>query len=337
LNTENKPTIYVKGLKYELLQWHCHTGSEHTVDGVQYPAECHFVHYFPRESGSEYAVIGVFLNDDATVANSAFSKLLDDLPSTDDWDKQELNIDFDWSSILSGVNLEHYWMYPGSFTTPGCNENVQWIVLRDVVAVTPYQIEQFENSSGFNNNFRDPKPLYGRVVEDGSQIVNTSVKWVVTVCCIEEGDIIDMTSSVYTMLGLSAEEIQIISFSAHGGNTWGIEYIIKVIENTKTFVTYLLQNLHSEEFMKKIKLRIEEDLRTVTVSTFESASIIEYRVSGRNDVLEATIICVFAILMVGLIIIATHMKKNTVETAVADEQTYTEIEAQPSVNRERAL
>merc|ERR1719419_1158436 len=57
LITENYPTLHLKGLTYELKQWHCHTGSEHTVDGYQYPGECHFVHV----NGSQLAVIGVFL------------------------------------------------------------------------------------------------------------------------------------------------------------------------------------------------------------------------------------------------------------------------------------
>jgi hypothetical protein len=42
------------------------------------------VHYFSRKSGSEYAVIGVFLNDSAMSPNSAFSELLDGLPAADD-------------------------------------------------------------------------------------------------------------------------------------------------------------------------------------------------------------------------------------------------------------
>jgi carbonic anhydrase len=219
LNTTDSPIFYFNGLKYELLQWHCHTGSEHTVDGFQYPGECHFVHYFNRTSGSKYAVIGVFLNDNATEQNSAFSKLLDDLPPTDDWDEQELNINFDWSSIISGVNPEHYWAYSGSFTTPGCDENVQWIVLRDVVEVSKSQIRKFQDTSGFDNNFRDPMPLHGRIVQDGSDIVNSSFKWDVTVCCIEEGDLNRMTSSVGIVLGLSAENIEINSFSTHGDST----------------------------------------------------------------------------------------------------------------------
>jgi carbonic anhydrase len=272
LNTVNYPTFYVHGLKYELIQWHCHTGSEHFVEGHQYPAECHFVHYFKRDSGSEYAVIGVFLNDSAKISNSAFSKLLDDLPATAEWEKQQLNINFAWNEIISGINLEYYWSYSGSFTTPGCDEGVQWTVLRDVVEVTPSQIKQIEKSSGFDNNFRPPMPLYGRVVEDGSDIINSSVRWVVTVCCIKPEDVTEMTSSVTTVLGLLAEDLKIISFSVNGDSSYDVEYVITVTENTKSFLTYLLQNLREEEFMDAIKAKIEADSKIVAVSTFHSKS-----------------------------------------------------------------
>jgi carbonic anhydrase len=66
------------------------------------------VHYCTRKSGSEYAVIGVFLNDSAVNPNSAFSELLDNLPAGDDWEEQEMNINFDWSEIISGLNLRYY-------------------------------------------------------------------------------------------------------------------------------------------------------------------------------------------------------------------------------------
>jgi len=318
LTTENLPTLYINGMNYELVQWHCHTGSEHTVKRYQYPGECHFVHYFQRDSGSQYAVIGFFLNDGATTQNAAFSDLLDELPTTEDWEQEYLNISFDWSRLISSVNLEYYWSYIGSFTTPGCDEDVQWTVLRDVVEVTPAQIRQIEETSGFDNNFRPPTPLHGRVVKDGSNLVTSSLTWTVTVCCIGVQDLQQITGLVGIVVGLSADDIHINSFSGHGGSTYDIQWTIKIIENTKTFLTYLTQNLNDEEFVENARDYIEETLETVTLSRFDSLTVDVAKVdSDKNEAIEAIIICLLTILFVCLVTIAVNLKKYYLEREVA--------------------
>jgi len=324
LDTEDSPTLYVNGLKYELLQWHCHTGSEHTVNRYQYPAECHFVHYFERTSGSQYAVLGVFLDDGASSPNPAFSDLLDDLPATDNWGEQDMNIDFEWSSVISGVDLEYYWAYIGSFTTPTCDENVQWTVLRDVVQVTPSQIEQMETTSGFDNNFRPPKPLHGRVVRDGSNIVNATLTWQVNTCCMDEENVLEMTSSVATVIGLLEKDIQIISLNGHDDSSWDIKYEVAVIDNTESFLTYLLQNLYDDIFVESIRAQIETDLQLQSMDTFNSLSVVhDYESGVNNTVVEALIICLLVLLFLVLMAIAV-MKKTKLEKAVANEETHEE-------------
>jgi carbonic anhydrase len=233
------------------------------------------VHSVSRETGSEYAVIGVILNDSALTPNSAFSELLDDLPAADDWEEQELNINFDWSEIISGLGLEYYWSYTGSFTTPDCSEDVQWIVLRDFVEVTRFQIEQIMNISGFNNNFRPPAPWYGRVVQDGSEIVSSIVTWSVIICCVELKDINIITRSVSRVLGLSEEDVKINDYSltrrrVATGRSLDIEYEITVIENTKTFLTNLIQNLNDEDSMVKMIAQIEPELKSIEVSVSDT-------------------------------------------------------------------
>jgi len=52
-------TLTVGSVTYDLLQFHVHTPSEHTVDGSDYPAELHFVH----QAGDSLAVVGVFVEE----------------------------------------------------------------------------------------------------------------------------------------------------------------------------------------------------------------------------------------------------------------------------------
>ena len=52
--------IIVGDIRYELLQFHFHRGSEHTVAGVRFPLEMHLVH---RSDDGALAVVGVLFRE----------------------------------------------------------------------------------------------------------------------------------------------------------------------------------------------------------------------------------------------------------------------------------
>ena len=54
--------IIVGDIRYELLQFHFHRGSEHTVAGVRFPLEMHLVH---RSDDGALAVVGVLFRESA--------------------------------------------------------------------------------------------------------------------------------------------------------------------------------------------------------------------------------------------------------------------------------
>lgn len=53
---DNPNVLFVAREKYQMLQFHFHAPSEHTLNGVSYPLEVHFVHSAPS---GRLAVIGV--------------------------------------------------------------------------------------------------------------------------------------------------------------------------------------------------------------------------------------------------------------------------------------
>nr|XP_021525556.1 carbonic anhydrase 6 isoform X1 [Aotus nancymaae] len=68
-------------------------------------------------------------------------------------------------------NLQHYYSYQGSLTTPPCTENVHWFVLADCVKLSRTQVWKLENSlldhrnKTIQNDYRRTQPLNHRVVE----------------------------------------------------------------------------------------------------------------------------------------------------------------------------
>jgi len=319
-NANYLPRLHFDGDKYSLLKIQCHIGSEHTVDGFRYPGSCHFVH----QVDSKYAVIALSLNDSAPTTNSAFDLLLS-------------NIELAWGTMISGLDLGYYWEYTGSFTTPNCDENVLWLVLRDGLQVTPAQIEQMKNISGLENNFRDLMPLNGRAVSDGSEIGNITVLWYVTFGWCTEEEALQIGNSVAAVLGLSAEEMVVVhTFELHGDadreayptDVWDVEYRLSVVDNTRSFVDRFLENLGVDDFdnddVTDAILNHFEAETGVAVQRFVSreATVIYSTFEGGDSdhvILVVIVVAVVLILLSFIVTIVLYMRKRKLENQVSIE------------------
>ncbi len=143
------------GTKYELAQFHFHTPSEHTLNGVAYPLEVHFVH--KNATTGQIAVIAVMVKEGAV--NGFLTQFLSHLPAHED-EEYESTETYNAGSFLP-ADLS-YNTYDGSLTTPPCSENVTWIVLDNPVEASPNQIGQITNKEPRNN--RPLQQLNGRVI-----------------------------------------------------------------------------------------------------------------------------------------------------------------------------
>jgi carbonic anhydrase len=150
-------TLTIGGNRFELLQYHFHTPSEHSLGGVRQPMELHLVH---RGEGGALAVVGVLLAEGAH--NAAYAPLLDNLPATAG-EQRTLTTPMQADALLpdGGGALTGY-RYAGSLTTPPCSEGVDWHVLPQPVELSAAQIAQFRRV--FRQNSRPVEPLDGRMV-----------------------------------------------------------------------------------------------------------------------------------------------------------------------------
>lgn len=143
-------SITVDGIRYELLQMHYHTPSEHTVDGLFAPAEMHFVH---RSSAGDLAVVGVMaIRGDAT--NTPWVPYTDAMRADG-----AVEVDLDWPALLPTDTTTV--RYPGSLTTPPCSQGVRWMVMRTPVQLSPDQLAALAAVHG--DNSRPTQPLNNRV------------------------------------------------------------------------------------------------------------------------------------------------------------------------------
>ncbi len=150
-------TLLFDGSTYDLAEFHVHTLSEHTIAGKRGVMELHAVF---RDSRKKYVVIGVIYR--IGHRNRFLSDVLRaGLPLKS---KSE-PISVGWLNIQDALtDTARYYTYPGSFTTPNCNEDVTWVVLKQWAEMSKEQFEAFRNVLG--NDFRPLQELNDRVVRE---------------------------------------------------------------------------------------------------------------------------------------------------------------------------
>ena len=148
---------------YQLVQFHFHAPSEHTINGVRYDAELHLVH---TNDIGETAVVGVLLSS-SVGGLPIFNTIMANSPTSPGEIElhQEVNV-LDLLPFRKG-----FYRYAGSLTTPACSESVQWFLLQDSVPITPSAvaklhslISMFPDYGGYANNNRPVTNLNGRPV-----------------------------------------------------------------------------------------------------------------------------------------------------------------------------
>ena len=190
---------------YQFLQLHFHwgsvdeQGSEHTINGKEFPLEMHMVHinskYVDGEGNLDtayatesdgLAVLGFLFHVDDT-ANDTIESLTNGISSlvtpnlarrhtvADVFDTlsrrytggDAINATFDMSEFIATVNVDDYYTYNGSLTTPDCNEVVTWVVFKHTIGIPSSVLSAFrglEDNHGdpLVDNFRPPQPLNDR-------------------------------------------------------------------------------------------------------------------------------------------------------------------------------
>ena len=136
--------IAVSGRRYELLQFHFHAPSEHSIAGRLAAMEMHLVH---RNDAGRLAVVGVLLETGSE--NSALREIWAHMPERKSPERTIDGVLIDAGDLLPGDTS--YYRYMGSLTTPPCSEGVSWFVLAEPVAIGRAQLDKLIRTIGANN------------------------------------------------------------------------------------------------------------------------------------------------------------------------------------------
>jgi len=141
--------VELNGEIFNLLQFHFHGKSEHTVDGKRYAMVAHLVHQNIKTK--QLAVVAVFFEEGEN--NAILDNILGGIGK---------NIRIDPQDILPD-DIAHYYHYIGSLTTPPCSENVQWYLLKMPAKASKDQIEAFRKY--YVDNERPVQEIHNRSIE----------------------------------------------------------------------------------------------------------------------------------------------------------------------------
>lgn len=180
--------VITEGLpgRYTAVQMHLHwggwdmeaSGSEHTLDGIRYMAELHVVHYNSDKYKSfdeaidkpDGLAVLAFFYEDGHFENTYYSDFINNL-SKIKYAGQSMNISSINVRSMLPENLNHFFRYQGSLTTPPCDESIIWTVFDTPITLSHNQIRKLESTlmdhenKTIWNDYRMAQPLNERVVE----------------------------------------------------------------------------------------------------------------------------------------------------------------------------
>ena len=161
VNVEAGSYIVYNEITYDLLQFHFHSPSEHTINGEAAAMEIHFVH-IDRNSGA-LAVVGAMLTQSET-ENEAYAAVFDHMPA-EVGEPEAMSMPLAPDALLPEVRT--FFTYQGSLTTPPCSEIVRWLLLDTPVELSAAQIDSF--TAIYDGIARPTQPLGKRDLLHDSQ------------------------------------------------------------------------------------------------------------------------------------------------------------------------
>lgn len=153
-------------------------GSEHTLDGAQYPMELHIVTYntkyadFSTAAGNSdgLAVLGFFFEISAS-DNSVLASLVTSLSSVTTSAQTTSATPFALDTLIP--SSASFFRYQGGLTTPTCDEVVTWSVFRETIKISSTQLAAFRalqdsSNNAIEDNYRPVQALNSRTIYSSS-------------------------------------------------------------------------------------------------------------------------------------------------------------------------
>ena len=140
---------------YSLSQVHFHAPAGDQIAGETFPMGAHFLH--KSSSGQLLALVVLFRLGDS---NKTFDTLLSNIPKQVGPNQAIKNTSINVNDLLP--TSKGYYRFMGSLTATPCTEGVEWVVLKEPIAISAEQLMIYKKS--FSDNARAPQPVNQRPI-----------------------------------------------------------------------------------------------------------------------------------------------------------------------------
>lgn len=149
------------------VNFHFHSGSEHTVNGERMDLEMHTVHTAKETKGGiGLAAVGIMFSVEQYTAELSWAekKIIDRFFDQMTWrdvspvadgagDRAVVDVDMiAYGDLMTVVDSNQRWIYKGSVTTPPCAQYVYWNVLSTVYPISQKHLDLFKAQLNFGEN-----------------------------------------------------------------------------------------------------------------------------------------------------------------------------------------
>lgn len=148
--------ITVGNRTYELVQFHFHRPSEERINGKGFEMVMHLVH---KDGEGRIAMLALLL--ERGKPQPVIQTVWNNLP-LEKFDTAAPSITLDPMDLIPA--RRDYFTFMGSMSTPPCEENVLWLVMKEPVQASPAQMALF--SRLYPLNARPTQPSNGRIVKE---------------------------------------------------------------------------------------------------------------------------------------------------------------------------
>ena len=140
---------------YSLSQVHFHTPAGDQIAGETFPMGAHFLH--KSASGQLLALVVLFR---LGAPNNTFDMLLSNIPKKVGTNQAIKNMSINVNDLLPVS--KGYYRFMGSLTSTPCTEGVEWVILKEPIAISAEQLVIYKKS--FSDNARAPQAINQRPI-----------------------------------------------------------------------------------------------------------------------------------------------------------------------------
>ena len=168
IEVEGDNFITINDRRFDLIQFHFHHPSEHTIKRHRGALECHIVHQTTREVPPKQgtAVLGILIDPGRpgrAEKRPIYHDVIANAPRQPGATPVDLHREYNPATLLPrNPERYHYW---GSLTIPACTEGVEWNVFSHRIVLPTSLINAY--AALYPHSNRPLQPLNGRPVSIG--------------------------------------------------------------------------------------------------------------------------------------------------------------------------